>query len=432
MDELNKVMKTDENLKYRYKNDSNIEIGVLGVVDDTIAIAECGNNSVKKNAVVNSFVETRRLMLHETKSVVVHIGKPSKCETTCPALKVHKSTMPVESVTKYLGNYVTSKGTNAATIEDRRNKGWGKVATIIGILGEVGMGVHRVQAGLLLRKAVLHTSLLYSAEAWSNISVKDVKRLEQVDTHLIKLILGGHSKCSNVFYHLETGTLMLRHILMIHRMMYHHHIITRNENETIKKVYNKQKEVFTKGDWFQMVLDDFKFVNKEMNEEEIKLIPKETYRKKMKEMVSKAAFDLYKEKLMIQSKTKDLKYKKLEIQDYLRSDLFSKEERELLVKLRSKCHYSKANFKTRYQNKLNCTFGCQETETQEHVFQTCKEIKQKFSLPYNDINQSVEKQKRIIEVFLKIDKERKTAMEALLPGGDQLPGPMLDTAAVTS
>ena len=122
----------------------------------------------------------------------------------------------------------------------------------------------------------------------------------------------------------------------------------------------------------------------------------------------------------------------MEIQDYLRSDLFSKEERELLVKLRSKCHYSKANFKTRYQNKLNCTFGCQETETQEHVFQTCKEIKQKFSLPYNDINQSVEKQKRIIEVFLKIDKERKTAMEALLPGGDQLPGPMLDTAAVTS
>ena len=58
--------------------------------------------------------------------------------------------------------------------------------------------------------------------------------------------------------------------------------------------------------------------------------------------------------------------------------------------------------------------------------------KTEISLPYNDINQSVKKQKRIIEVFLKIDKERKTAMEALLPGWDQLPGPMLDTAAVTS
>ena len=35
----------------------------------------------------------------------------------------------------------------------------------------------------------------------------------QVDTHVLKLWLEGHSKCPSVFYHLETGTLMLRHIL---------------------------------------------------------------------------------------------------------------------------------------------------------------------------------------------------------------------------
>ena len=50
------------------------------------------------------------------------------------------------------------------------------------------------------------------------------------------------------------------------------------------------------------MLDDFKFVNKEINEEAIKLIPKESYRKPVKEMVSKAAFDLYKEKLKTQRK----------------------------------------------------------------------------------------------------------------------------------
>ena len=154
------------------------------------------------------------------------------------------------------------------------------------------------------------------------------------------------------------------------------------------------------------------------------------YRKQVKEMVSKAAFDFYKERLKTQTKTKDLKYEQFELQGYLKSGLFSNEERELLVKLRSQCHFSKANFKTRYQNKLNCTFGCQESETQEHAFQTCKLIKKRTSLSYSDIEQSVEKQKSIIEVFLKIDKERKTAMEALLPGGEQLPGPVLETAAV--
>ena len=65
--------------------------------------------------------------------------------------------MPAADVTKYLGNYVNSRGTHTSTIEDRRNKGWGKVATIMGILGEVAMGTHRVEAGLLLRKAILHS-----------------------------------------------------------------------------------------------------------------------------------------------------------------------------------------------------------------------------------------------------------------------------------
>ena len=112
----------------------------------------------------------------------------------------------------------------------------------MGILAEVGMGAHRVEAGLLLRKAVLHSSMLFSAEAWSGVGPKEMKRLEQVDTHLLKLLLGGHSKCPSVFYHLETGTLMLRHIVMMHRMMYHHHILTRNDNETIKRK-NQQKVI---------------------------------------------------------------------------------------------------------------------------------------------------------------------------------------------
>ena len=87
----------------------------------------------------------------------------------------------------------------------------------MGILAEVGMGTHRVEAGLLLRKAFLHSSMLFSAEAWPGGGPKEMKRLEQVD--LLKLLLGGHSKCPSVFYHLETGTLMLRHIVMMHRMI---------------------------------------------------------------------------------------------------------------------------------------------------------------------------------------------------------------------
>ena len=70
MDQLNKSLLQDEELTYKYKGDDSIAIGVLGMVDDTLSISKCGNTTVKKNAIINSFVETQRLTLsHEKKCV---------------------------------------------------------------------------------------------------------------------------------------------------------------------------------------------------------------------------------------------------------------------------------------------------------------------------------------------------------------------------
>ena len=54
--------------------------------------------------------------------------------------------------------------------------------------------------------------MLYSTEAWTNISYREYERLEQVDMAAIRaLVGGGHSKCSKAFYYLEFGIWMFRH-----------------------------------------------------------------------------------------------------------------------------------------------------------------------------------------------------------------------------
>ena len=126
-----------------------------------------------------------------------------------------------------------------------------------------------MEAGLILRKAILTNSLLFSAEAWSNVTDKDIKRLEQVNTCLLKSLVKGSSKTPFVFHHLETGTLMLRHILMINRLLYHHHLLSRGKEETIFKIYSKQKQDPLKGDWFSVLQKDFEFIGVELNESEI-------------------------------------------------------------------------------------------------------------------------------------------------------------------
>ena len=145
-----------------------------------LGVTECGENSAVKNTVINSFVETKKLKLHEEKSVVVHVGNAKKCKSPCPSLKVHKEEMHEVESGKYLGNFVTSRGGVWATVEDRRNRGWGKVSQVMAILEEVALGRHRVEAGLILRQSILVSSLLWSAEAWSAVTDKELKRLEQV------------------------------------------------------------------------------------------------------------------------------------------------------------------------------------------------------------------------------------------------------------
>ena len=322
---------------------------------------------------------------------------------------------------KYLGSFVTPNGGVRNTIEDRRKKGWGKVAQILGILSEVNVGYHRVEVGLMLRRAILTNSLLFSAEAWSAVTEKEIKRLEVVDTALLRSLVNGHSKCPVVFHYLETGSLMLRHILTFNRLMYHHHILSRDKNETIQKIYLKQKEDSIKGDWYKLLLQDFEFIGIEINEDVIRDTPKNIYKKKIKYLVRSAAFNYYMKKKADLSKLNEVEYKSLEIQPYLTNKMFNNEEINLLYSMRSRCHPSKLNFRKFHAKNLKCTFGCDSFEDQKHNFQSCNPIlsqmKSKHNGKYEDIFGKVCEQKNAISEFIKIETVRKEMKEQILPGG---------------
>ena len=198
MDQLNKIILQQDHLAFRYKNNPNIKIGVLGMVDDTLSISRCGNSSVQKNSVINSFIETQKLTLSEEKSVMLHIGKKKKCQQPCPCLKVHRNTMKEVQSVKYLGDIISVSGTARESIESRRNKGWGKIAEIAGTVSEMP-DIHKIEVGLKMRETKLCNGLLYNTEAWSSISDKEYDRLEQIDTALLKQTMASHSKCSKVF-----------------------------------------------------------------------------------------------------------------------------------------------------------------------------------------------------------------------------------------
>ena len=105
--------------------------------------------------------------------------------------------------------------------------------------------------------------------------------MEVVDNALLVRLTGGQSKCPSEFNYLETGSLKLRHILTYRRLMYHHEILSREDSETIKKIYMKQKTDRVRGDWIKLLEQDFQFIGIEMKENEISATPKSEYKLKI-------------------------------------------------------------------------------------------------------------------------------------------------------
>ena len=204
----------------------------------------------------------------------------------------------------------------------------------------------RIEVGLKLREAKVHNGILYNSEAWSNLADKDMDKFEQVDMASIRALMdGGHSKCPKAFYFLEFGTLMVRHLVMIRRLMYHRHILTRDNTEIIKKIYMKQKVNACKGDWIKLIEKDFLFIEEEINEDWISRTGKDEYNSYIKEKVKVAAFNEYIQlKQKCKKKLKYIHYTDFSIQPYLKSNKISLQEKQLLWSLRSKCYPAKSNF----------------------------------------------------------------------------------------
>ena len=82
---------------------------------------------------------------------------------------------------------------------------------------------------------------------------------------------------------------------MIIKKNYHHHIITREDNELIKKVYMKQKESPVKGDWIHSLRNDYEFVGETIDNMEdcITNTNKDVFSKTIKYKIYDAAFKSY-------------------------------------------------------------------------------------------------------------------------------------------
>jgi hypothetical protein len=317
------------------------------------------------NKLINTFMESKKLGLSKDKCYRIHIGKG---HDNCPDLAVHDSKMKEAEKEKNLGDIIDSTGHLEATIESRQKKGDSIISEILSIIHEIPMGKNKVEVALRLREAMLINGILFNSEAWHGVTAAQIAKLEKIDVDLLRSILKAHRKIPSEFLNLETGTLPIRFILAQRRINYLKHILSRDSEELIRKVYSAQKEDPTNGDFAKLVTKDLEL----LGFTEAELLSNNISKLKLKISATNAAFSFLQNTQTLHKKVKHIKYESMKVQEYLTSEIFSTKEANMMTALRSHCVRGiKHNFSKMYKHNMKCSLNCSAEnvfeDTQEHV-----------------------------------------------------------------
>ena len=417
MDKLGKIAYDNPDILYWYKG--SVPIPPLQMVDDIQTFSKCSGNPMLLNAMVNAFVDSKKLTLSKKKCSNIHIGKQNQ---NCMNLNVHGSPMQTSTEGKYLGDTIHTSGKIEHTINSRIAKGYGAIAEIMSIMEEVPFGHRRIKTGLILRESKFLNGILFNSECWHNITEKDIVRLERLDNALLRGIIGGaHSKTPIEYLFLETGTINIRFILASRRILYLQHILKKPNNEVVKKVYLAQKNKSVPGDFYRLVQNDIKNLNISLNEEQMCNMSKSQLKRMVKIKCKETAFNYLKKLKDNHSKVKNIEYPYHSIQPYLTSPQLDQNGRYLLFSLRSRMVRSiRNNLKNQYIDQ-NCQLKCDNVhiDSQENLLK-CQILLNEVDIEditYSDIfSNNVNTQANATRIFsLLLDTRQRILEDAVGP-----------------
>ena len=397
--------------KYLYKYKGEVEVPSLAMVDDVATVAKCGIESIEVNAYINAKIELKKLTLNSDKCHKIHVGK---CNPFCPTLKAHNDDMEEVIDEKYLGDIVTNNGKNNKNIKSRCGKLIGVISTIMYILTELCLGPFYFEIAVLLRETMFLSVMLLNAETWLNMTKQNIEDLEAIDRVLLKKIFQTASSTSTSLLYLESGCYPVRFSIIGKRLMYLYYILTRDKTDLVSKVYFAQKRNPVKNDWSEEVKNDLKIMGlNHYSEEEIKGMKKKKWKEIVKNAIKSAAFEYLKSGAESKSKSENLKYNDLKLQEYLKFNQISKTRKMLLFKLRSRMVKVNHNFGKKTLCKI-CNLG---PDDQQHLRQCvfmklkCPEILTSTE-EYSDIfGENIQKMDNISKLFEKILRAREVMFE---------------------
>ena len=420
--------------KYTYLYKGEVEIPPLGMVDDLLCVSECGPVTSMLNGYINCKTSSKKLMFGVEKCKKLHVGNKN-FDFKCQNLLVDKWTeieikgedlqetsykdvydgqhmIEQKEEEKYLGDIVSIDGRNIKNIKARINKGVGIVNRIMTMVNGIPFGRQYFQVGIILRNCLLASSMLFNSEAWYNVTKSELDLLESIDLSLLRQLLNAPKGTPKEMIYLELGILPFRELVRGRRLTFLHEILNEERNSMVYKFLEAQLKNKKKKDWVNMVFEDLKYLELDnLTMEAIQGMKNQSFRKLIKQKIEEKEMERMETLKKSHSKVQKIEHNGLVMQKYLQpnSTKISKEEAQLIFKLRCRVTSIKANMKGSFES-LQCRACKLFEESQEHIVNHCKILnKEEKILEYEKIFngtviEKVEIAKRFQKKFEKLEK----------------------------
>ena len=420
---------------YMYKD--KVPVPPLAMVDDTLGVSVCGYRTNKMNTFLNTRTSIMGLQFGCDKCEKLHVCKKQnedicqiitvdsweeeafKCDEKWASQDMYrgKESMSEVKETKYLGDVIQNNGSNKSNIKKRTEKAHGNVHKIVTSLKERPYGKHYFKAAMLMRQGMLVSSMLTNSEGWINLTKTDIEELDKPDITLQRKVLASTGNPSKCFMNLELGIIPVKYVIQQKRLNFLHYILNEPMESLVKQVYLALKEDSRKGDFVHLLKLDKDDLEIDIEDDDIQEIPKEVWKKYVREKVRDLAFKQLVDENNTKEKTKSIYFSELKISEYLENNMNTALSK-LIFSVRSKTLSIKEWSPWQYTDDT-CVVCKNNTETMNH-FMICQSYKNKTYSEWNDIfGNNYEKQISAGIAIEKRFKEREAMLEIDKIGRDQ-------------
>ena len=269
---------------------------------------------------------------------------------------------------------------------------------------------------MVLREAKFTNSVLTNSEVWHSMHTKHTESLEKSDAALLRTILNAHSKTAIEAFYLELGIYPLKYHLSKRRFMYLWHILHTDKSELIRKVYDLQKCKPNKGDWAKIMEEEKETYDIQLSDLEISKMSRGKFETILKKKIKVYVAQHLKSIGLNHSKSIEIASQKFEKKGYFSDRRLSKDDIQLLFKLRTKMLDCKTNFEGQFDDMSCRTCNIQQSvENEDHILYCTALNSDAHGVKFGDVYGNPDKQYKALQVFKKILRRRKVYLDVQFP-----------------